>query len=256
MRANKLKNALEAGDSIFASGPGFCSPELVEFLGYLEFDCIFIDAEHGPIGLREAQEMVRAADVLGVPTLTRVPRNDPATILGYLETGVGSILVPHVNDAASAQAAVGAARYPPLGIRGAHSGTRAANYGMTQTSAEYFARADQETLVSVMIEEHTAIKNMDEILQVEGLDLFMLGPGDLSMSMGFPGQPYHPEVQANVDLALKKIVAAGKSAGTVAGNGEQARQLAERGFQLILVSTTGLLASAARQFLTEARNRE
>jgi len=253
MRANKLKNALEAGNTIFASGPGFCSPELVEFLGYLDFDCVFIDAEHGPIGLKEAQEMVRAADALGISTLTRVPQSDPATILGYLETGTGSILVPHVNDAASAQAAVKAARYPPIGVRGAHSGTRAANYGMTQTSAEYFAHADRETLVSVMIEEATAIKNMDEILQVEGLDLFMLGPGDLSMSMGYPGQPFHPEVQANVDLALKKIIAAGKSAGTVASDGKQARQLVERGFQLILVSTTGLLASAAREFLTVAR---
>lgn len=256
MRVNQLKKALDDGDSIIAVGPGFSSPELVEFLGHLKFDCIFIDAEHGPVGLKEAQEMVRAADVVDIPTLIRVPQNDPAAILGYLETGTGSILVPHVNHAAAAQAAVRATKYPPLGIRGAHSGTRAANYGTTQTSAEYFACADQETLVSVMIEEVAAIKNIDEILQVEGQDLFMLGPGDLSMSMGFPGQPYHPEVQENVDLALKKILAVGKSAGTVAGNGEQAHQLIERGFQFVLVSATGLLASAARQFLTEARNRE
>jgi 4-hydroxy-2-oxoheptanedioate aldolase len=256
MRVSRLKKALQAGESIIAAGPGFSSPELVEFLGYLAFDCIFIDAEHGPIGLKEAQEMVRAADAVGIPTLTRVPQNDPATILGYLETGTEGILVPHVNDAAAAQAAVGAAKYPPVGIRGAHSGTRAANYGMTQTSAEYFARADQETLVSVMIEEYTAIENLDEILQVEGQDLFMLGPGDLSMSMGFPGQPFHPEVQENVKLALKKILAAGKSAGTVAGNGEQARQLIEKGFQCILVSMTGLLAPVVRQFLTQARTRE
>jgi len=256
MRTNQLKRSFYNGDPIIASGPGFSSPELVEFLGHLEFDCIFIDAEHGPIGLKEAQEMVRAADAVGIPTLTRVPHNDPATILGYLETGTGSILVPHVNDAEAAEAAVKAARYPALGIRGAHSGTRAANYGVTQTSPEYFASADQETLVSVMIEEYAAIENLDEILAVEGVDLFMIGPGDLSMSMGYPGQPLHTEVQANVDLALKKILAAGKFAGTVAGDGERARHLIERGFQFILTSTTGLLASAARQFLTEARSRE
>lgn len=256
MRVNKLKQVLKSGEAVIASGPGFSSPELVEFLGHLKFDCIFIDAEHGPIGLKEAQEMVRAADAVGIPTITRVPHNDPAAILGYLETGTGSVLVPHVNDAAEAKAAVKAARYPALGMRGAHSGTRAANYGVTQSSPEYFASADRETLVSAMIEEYVAIDNIDEILQVDGLDFFLIGPGDLSMSMGYPGQPLHPEVQAKVDLALKKILAAGKIAGTVAGNGEQARQLIERGFQFILTSTTGLLASAARQFLTEARNRE
>ncbi|HBY93926.1 MAG: aldolase/citrate lyase family protein [Ardenticatenaceae bacterium] len=253
MRSNKLKQALKEGGTVICVGPGVPSPELVEFLGHLGFDCIFIDAEHGVIGVERAQEMVRAADAVGIGSLTRVPKNDPAVILGYLETGTGGILVPHVNTADEVRQIMQAVKYSPLGIRGAHSGTRAANYGVTQSGAEYFDQANRETMVAAMIEEVAALENLNEILQVPGLDLCLIGPGDLAMSMGYPGQPDHPEVQAQVDLAVHKICAAGVAAGTVAADGEGVRRLFERGFQLALVSALRLLVVGARQLLAQAR---
>jgi len=253
VRANKVKQTLQEGGTVICAGPGFPSPELVEFLGYLGFDCIFVDAEHGVIGVERAQGMVRAADAAGVATLTRVPKNDPAVILGYLETGTGGVVVPHVNTADEARAVVQAVKYSPLGTRGSHSGTRAANYGVTQNGAEYFARANCETLVAVMIEEVTALENLAEMLKVPGLDLCLIGPGDLSMSMGYPGQPDHPDVQAQVDMALHKIRAAGVAAGTVAGDGEGVRRLFERGFQFALVGVARLFAASVRQLLAQAR---
>ena len=253
MRTNRVKRILREGGTVICAGPGFPSPEMVEFLGHLGFDCIFIDAEHGVIGVERAQEMVRAADAVGVGTLTRVPKNDPAVILGYLETGTGGILVPHVNTAAEVRAVVQAVKYSPLGCRGAHSATRAADYGVTLSSAEYFAQANQETLVAVMIEETTALENLDEMLAVPGLDLCIVGPSDLSMSMGYPGRPDHPHVQAQVDLALRKARAANVAVGTVAADGAGVRRLFERGFQFALISAARLLAASARQLLAQAR---
>lgn len=256
MKTNTIKHKLQEGGTVICIGPGFPSPELVEFLGYVGFDCIFLDAEHGVIGVERAQEMVCAADAAGVSTLTRVPKNDPAVILGYLETGTGGVIVPHVNTADETQAVVQAVKYGPQGMRGAHSATRAADYGLTQSGAEYFAQANRETLVAIMIEELTALQNLDEILSVPGLDLCFIGPGDLSMSMGYPGQPGHPDVQAQVNRALQKIRAAGVATGTVAGDGQEVRRLFERGFQFALVSAAKLLTESAWQLLAQARAEE
>lgn len=255
MRTNTAKQALREGGTVICIQPHFPSPELVEFLGHLGFDCIFVDAEHCGVGVERAQEMVRAADAAGVATLLRVPKNDPAPILGYLETGAGSILVPHLNTADQVRAVVQAVKFAPLGTRGAHSATRAADYGVTQSSAEYFDQANRETMVAVMIEEIAAIENLEEMAKVPELDLCVIGTTDLSMTMGYPGQPGHPEVQAQVELALHKIRAAGVAAGATTTDGAGVRRLFERGFQFAVVNTARLLATSARELLAQARNK-
>lgn len=253
MRVNKLRNMTQAGEGVICIGPSFPSPELIEYLGLVGFDCVFIDGEHGVIGPERTQELVRAADAVGMASLTRVPASDPGIILPYLETGTHGVLVPHVNTADDVRTVVQAVRYPPVGLRGAHSGTRAANYGVTQGATEYFKRVNEEIIVAIMIEEVTALENLDEMLQVPGLDLCFIGPGDLSMSMGYPGQPGHAEVQAQVDQAFQKMQAAGIAAGTVTGDGQGVRRLFERGFQFALVSVTRLLTASLQTLLAEAR---
>ena len=105
MRSNTMKKALHDGGRVVCVQPSFPSPEVVEFLGYLGFDSVLIDAEHGVVGVERALEMVRAAHVIDIATLIRVPTNEPAVILGYLEGGAGGVLLPHVNTAEQAQAA-------------------------------------------------------------------------------------------------------------------------------------------------------
>jgi 4-hydroxy-2-oxoheptanedioate aldolase len=256
MRTNTAKQTLQEGKTVICIQPHFPSSELVEFLGYLGFDCIFVDAEHGVVGVERAQEMVRAADAAGIPTIVRVPKDDPALILGYLESGTGGVLVPHVNTPEQVRTVVQAVKYAPLGTRGAHSATRAANYGLTQTSTEYFDQANRETMVAVMIEEVAAMENLDEILKVPGLDLCVIGAGDLSMSMGYPGQTDHPEVRGQVELALQKVRAAGVAAGAAARDGVGVRHLFERGFQFALVNAGRLLAASAQQLLAQARSEQ
>lgn len=256
MRPNSMKKTLREGGTVICVQPHFPSPELVEFLGYLGFDGIFVDAEHGVVGVNRAQDMVRAADAAQIPALVRVPTNDAAVILGYLEGGAGGVLVPHVMTAEQAEAAVQAVKYAPRGKRGAHSATRAANYGLTQSGAEYFEQANRETLTAIMIEDVEALANLEPILQVPGLDLCVIGPGDLSMSLGYPSQPDHPEVQRQVGLALQKIRAAGVPAGIPASDGPDARRLFERGFQFVMVNVARMLAADARDLLAQARREE
>ena len=128
------------------------------------------------------------------------------------------VQVPHVNTAEDARAVVAAVKYHPLGTRGLAAGTRPANYGIGLTAAEYVEQVNRETLVCVQLEEAEALRNIDAILEVEGIDVFFVGPSDLSQSMGYPGRTDTPEVQAAIREAFATIVAAGKVPGSAGSN--------------------------------------
>ena len=252
MRENSLKRKLAEGRVAIGTTLAFPCPELVEACGLLGFDFVFIDGEHDGAGPRDCQDLVRAADAVGVHAVVRVPRNDPQTILGYLETGALSIVAPHVNTAEETLAGIRAVRYPPAGIRGAGSATRAANYGITQSGAEHFAFANTQTLFMPLLEEARAFEHLDEILQVEGLEAIQIGPGDLALSMGYPGQPNHPAVQELVQQGLEKAKRTGIYVGTATRYAATTRACIERGFRTILASAGTIFIEGTRQFMREA----
>ena len=253
MLNNPVKEKVSRGEPSFGVAIAWPAPDLVEFCGYLGFEWAFIDAEHGTIGRESCEAMVRACTLGGMVPVVRVPEINAATILGYLETGALGIIVPHVNSAAEARAAIRAIRYAPLGTRGAGSGTRAARYGLTQTASEYFAHANETILVQLLVEEIEGIRNLDEILAVPGVDVVGIGPGDLSMSMGFPGQPSHPDVQAAVLEAEARIVASGLALDAVVRDVAGALEVMQRGATMIAVSAATLWGNAGRAFLTEVK---
>src|SRR5438067_1428762 len=147
MRTNTLKSKLAAGQPVVGPLLSFNSPELVEFLGLAGFDFVLIDAEHNLVDLDPCLQLVRAADAVGLTPLVRVPRNEPTTILAYLETGAQGIVVPHVRTADDAAAAVRAVKYAPVGRRSSAGSSRAAGYGLTQSAGEYFRAANEQTMV-------------------------------------------------------------------------------------------------------------
>jgi 4-hydroxy-2-oxoheptanedioate aldolase len=253
VRENKLKRLIREGRTAIGAATPFNDPEAVEFLGLLGFDFVFLDGEHGALSTERCQELIRAAELRDVETIVRVPANDPAVILGYLEAGAWNIQVPHVNGGDEARRAVRAVRYPPLGIRGAGSSTRAADYGLRLGAAEYFARANEQTMVIPMIEEPAAVERIDEIVAVEGLEAIFIGSGDLALTMGYPGQRGHPDVLAAIDRVHRAARAAGIAVGGVGGDAAANNALIEQDYQFLLNSAGALFAAGCRTLLDGIR---
>ena len=244
MLTNTLKQKLVAGRPATVIAPFATSAGLVELLGHLGFDGVFLDGEHGPAGWEDIEHMARAAEVAGYSSVMRVDRNDAATITRALDRGVGGLQIPHVNTAAEADAAVQHAKYAPLGHRG-WSGWRAA---LGESSADYARKANAETLVAVMLEEVEALHNLDEILRIDYIDVFFVAPGDLAQSMGFPGQVDHPQVSAAIEDALRRVRAAGRTSGTLTTPALLDHHL-DLGVLFLYIGLSSLLSRAAMEFV-------
>lgn len=250
---NKFKAKLRAGQPAFGFYLNFACPELVEFMGHAGYDYVLIDGEHFIFNMETVQSLARAAQLTGMTPVARVPKNDAELILLYLEAGVQGLVIPHVNTAEDAQAAVRAVKYHPLGKRGAGSRTRAANYGLTQSPAEYFEEANRQTMVLALVEEREGFQNLPEILKVEGIDCVSLGSGDLAMSMGLPGQMSHPDVQALIRQARSQVLASDKLLGITTNSAEGARKALGEGASYVTLSLGDLLTRTVRNFLHGAR---
>ena len=195
----------------------FPSAEAIELVGLLGgFDYINLDGEHGLFSAESIDAMVRAADGYGLTVTARVPNLQSSTINQFLDRGVIGVLGPHVDTAEQAKQLVDACRFVPDGQR-SWGGGRGTFYndggllgqpGLQRT--EYMERANQEMLVMAQLETSTAFSNLDEILAVDGIDAFAWGSNDLAQSMGFPGQPDHPEVKAAEASVADRIHAAGR----------------------------------------------
>jgi len=213
MRENTLKQRLYAGKAAFGAMCTFPSPPVVEMLGHLGFDWVLLDNEHGSITVDTAEACIAAAELAGTAPIVRPVANRPDVIAPFLDRGAWGVQVPHVNTAEEARAAVDAVKYGPDGHRGIFSGGRPAAYGFAGTTADYAREANRQTLVCLMLEEVEAIENLPALVEVPGVDVYFIGSGDLSQSMGLTGQQAHHEVQAMMERGVKAIVSAGRIAG-------------------------------------------
>src|SRR5919198_6611578 len=213
MRENTLKQRLYAGNAAFGVMCTFPSPAVVEMLGHLGFDWILLDNEHGSITVDTAEACIVAAELSGIAPIVRPVGNKPELIAPFLDRGAWGVQVPHVNTADEARAVVDAVKYGPEGHRGIFSGGRPARYGLTGTTGDYAKEANRQTLVCVMLEEVEAIENLPEMVTVPGVDVYFIGSGDLSQSMGLTGQQAHPDVQQMMERGVKTITSAGRIAG-------------------------------------------
>jgi 4-hydroxy-2-oxoheptanedioate aldolase len=249
MRANSLKRKLAAGTRVCGVLVEFNYPDLIELVGHLGYDFVFLDGQHGGVSPQIARELVRAADLTGMTSIVRVPKNDPAIILEYLDLGAGGIIVPNICTGTEAELAASALRYPPVGIRGGFGRSRAAGYGLTQTQVEYFTKANDEVLCVALVEDEAALGSLDAIAAVPGVDAVIVGPGDLALSMGIPGGWKDPRVQANVEKIRAAAAAAGKPAMIVALDAADGQALYAQGFQALLVSACALFTAAGKTML-------
>jgi 4-hydroxy-2-oxoheptanedioate aldolase len=207
---NTFKASLREGRQqigIWCSIPGSGHAELLATCG---FDWMLIDTEHSPVDLMTVQAMLQAVAPYPTHAAVRPGSLDPVEIKRLLDIGAQTILVPYVQSAEEARAAVAAVRYPPNGIRGVAGITRASRYG---SATDYFEKAGEEICLLVQVETRRALEQIEAIAAVDGVDGLFIGPSDLAASMGHPGSPVHPDVKAAVLDGVRRIVAAGKPAG-------------------------------------------
>ncbi len=241
-----MKNKLKAGDQTVGVWMGIPSPDVTLALAQMGFDWFVYDNEHSALNEQITQNLMMVTRGTDIVPLVRVAWNDPVLVKRALDIGAYGVIIPWVNTKEEAIKAVQACKYPPEGIRGV--GPRIAAVGDPQ----YLATANEEVLVIVQIETEEAIKNIDDIFSVKGIDAYLIGPMDLSTSLGVMGKINDPKVVK----AINKIRAAGKKAGVSSGiysmGLDDAKKRLRQGFQFIsIASDLGLLRQGATLFLKE-----
>ena len=241
LRPNRAKEKLANGETVTCIA-GVDTPHLVDFVGQIGIDAVWLEAEHGPVDFEAIGDLSRAADLWGVTPLVRVGSVDYNTIYRTLDMGAMGITVPHVDTAQDARDVVQAAKYAPIGNRGMYGPRQA--FGVT----DYVKKANDQTMVVVLIEDILAVNNLDEILAVDHIDVYHVAPSDLAQSMGHIGEDDHPDVQRTIEESITRIIAAGKIAGTTVGAGNVGR-FRDQGVKFFYTSLNGWIMSGGREFL-------
>lgn len=210
-QANRIKAAMRAGRKAHGYNLAFPSPWVIDILGRIDFDFVFIDGEHGPFGLDQLEDLCRTAERYNLTTIARVPDIGSSTILRFLDRGIMGILGPHIATEADARQLVKACYFGPIGERsfGANRGTDY-NAGIPDKAA-YYREANEQMLVVALLEDAVVLDTLDAILAVPGIDLYSIGPNDFAQSLGYPGRPDHPEVIKTMQEITRRIQAAGKT---------------------------------------------
>jgi 2-keto-3-deoxy-L-rhamnonate aldolase RhmA len=245
-----LRNRLKQGELALGTILSLNSPDVAEILSNVGFDWLFIDGEHGTFDTHELQAILQAAGG-NVECIFRIPALDEVHIKKALDVGANGLIVPQLNSAEQARNLVRWSRYPPEGARGLGF-ARAQGYGFEVD--EYLKSANETITLIVQAESAEAVENIDAILQVEGLDAVLVGPYDLSSSLGHPGEVAHPEVQEAIRRVANACQAAGMPVGIFGLTAEAVRPYIQQGFRLIVVGVdTVLLGNAARQLLRKLK---
>ncbi|MDE9430734.1 4-hydroxy-2-oxoheptanedioate aldolase [Xenorhabdus bovienii] len=241
---NRFKQALQAGHPQIGLWLGLCSSYSAEILAGAGFDWLLIDGEHAPNHIPSILTQLQAIAPYPSQPVVRSPWNDPVLIKQLLDIGAQTLLVPMIQNAEQACEAVRATRYPPAGIRGV--GSALARASRWNRIPDYLARANDEICVLVQVETREALRNLPEILTVEGVDGVFIGPADLSADMGYSGNPQHPEVKAAIEQAIRQIAASDKAAGILMTHVETAEHYLNLGARFVAVGVdTTLLTTAA-----------
>ncbi|MGA0023271.1 MAG: HpcH/HpaI aldolase family protein [Burkholderiales bacterium] len=230
---NAFKKAIRAGKPQIGIWSSLCSHISAEVLADAGFDWVLLDTEHSPNELPMVQNQMDAMLAGNTEAIVRPAWNDTVLIKRYLDVGARTLLIPYVQNVEEAKRAVAATRYPPQGVRGVSGCTRANHYGRIK---DYFKRVHDEMCVLVQVETLTAMKQIEQIAAVEGVDGVFIGPNDLAADMGHLGNWQHPEVWKVMEDAAKRIIKAGKAPGILVGEADGQRCL-DMGYLFVAVGS-------------------
>ncbi len=237
-----LAERLRAGERLAGLIVKIPGPQIVECAGHCGYDLVVIDTEHGPADTEALEHHLRAAATAGVPALVRVGGPVREEIQHALDAGAEGIVVPRVSSAEEAARAVTLAHYPPRGTRGLATSTRAGRHGLIDVG-EHVRRARERTLVVAQVEDAAAVSHAGAIAAEPGLDAVFLGPSDLSMSLGHPGELSHPRVSKAIEQVSEGVRAAHAAPlFALVGSEAEARAWWERGAQVVLFVAAAVIA--------------
>lgn len=231
MEQGNLKEKLKKGQTVIGTWNIIPSPSLVEAIGCSGLDFIVIDAEHGPVSMERAEDLIRAAEVSGMAPIIRVQGNEPHFILQALDIGAHGIQVPHVSTKKEAESVVEYSKYYPQGKRGLSPFTRAAKYGLE--SNDHVERSNENTVVIINVEGKEGMENLNEIVTVKDIDVIFIGPYDLSQSLNKPGRVCDPKVMDSLRKGARLTRDRGISCGSFAKDLEYMKMLIDCGMQYI-----------------------
>ena len=243
---NPLVAQLQNGEATLGGWVAFASDYVAEMMAGLDYDWVCVDTEHGAIHIESIQSMLQAIHAGGKPSFVRVPGDDPIWIKRVLGAGAGGIIVPMVNSAEQARQVVSASRFPPTGRRSVGLGRW--QFVMDRSKVP---QTNDDVAVVAMIEHVEAVMNIDDILDVAGIDAFFIGPTDMGASLGYD--------KNEVEQAIDKVIEASKDHGTAMGihvrTPEDARQRIQQGFQFIAIAEAArMIQQTSREFLKIARS--
>lgn len=239
---NEMKNRIAQGQSTRALWLEAGSPVMAEAAVHAGMRFLLIDNEHGPASIETTAHMVRAIEAAGGHPMVRVAANDPVLLKRVLEIGLRSIMIPLVNTAAEARAAIAACKYPPAGMRGFAGDIRASRYG---TDPSYAAQANDGLFLMLQIESAEAVDNIDEIVAVEGVDMIFIGPYDMSGSYGQLGETDCAQVEAAIKRVEQVTTQAGVPLGTVPRTNKTVRDLLDGQYRLVIAGSEISMAISA-----------
>ncbi len=250
----QLKSKLAQSELTIGSWITLGHTSIAEIMASAGFDWLVLDMEHSVLELNEIQTIIQVLDGKQCPAIVRLTSNHPDQIKRVMDAGATGVMVPMIKSAADAEAAVQAVYYPPRGSRGVGL-ARAQGYGASFPA--YQKWLTERAVIIAMIEHIDAVESIDEILAVQGIDAYIIGPYDLSGSMGMPGELNHP----NVNQAIKRILEAGQKACKPGGihviepNPEDLQERIKFGFNFLGYSLDiRILDSICRNHLNKIRS--
>jgi 4-hydroxy-2-oxoheptanedioate aldolase len=243
LNRNAFKHALAAGKLQIGLWSSLSSNIVAEIIGDCGYDWILLDTEHSPNEVPALMAQMQAMQRGTATPIVRPAWNDAVLIKRIMDIGAQTLLVPFVQNAEEARRAAAATLYPPRGIRGTAGSSRASRYGRV---GDYLKKANSEVCLLVQVETREALEQIDAIAKVDGIDGVFIGPSDLAASLGHIGNQQHPEVQAAIEGAAKRLKAVGKAAGILTPNEEEARRYISWGYTFVAVgSDNGVLKAGA-----------
>ena len=251
IRENRARLKLQAGQPAYGVLSTSSDPQIAELFGLAGFDYYMLDAEHGLMDAAQVVDVIRVCELVHMTPMVRIGSKDPKIVLQYLDAGMMGIMMPGLETVAEIRMLIDAVKYPPMGKRGMGI-TRASGYVVVGNEAvDYINFSNEQTMVIPQFEDAALLDHFEEMLSQPGVDAVVIGPRDLSLNMGFPDGPNHPEVQEMIDRVVALCKKTGVAAGITAGSRADSAKQVARGATLILAIAQLVIAAGSREFLPE-----